>query len=63
MRIDIISAVPELLASPFSHSILKGLRKGLLFVKVHDLRPYGLGKNRQIDDYQYGGGSGYGHDV
>ena len=30
----------------------------MLFVKVHDLRPYGLGKNRQIDDYQYGGGAG-----
>ena len=59
MRIDIISAVPELLASPFSHSILKRAEeRGLLFVKVHDLRPYGLGKNRQIDDYQYGGGAG-----
>ncbi|MFN8318284.1 MAG: tRNA (guanosine(37)-N1)-methyltransferase TrmD [Saprospiraceae bacterium] len=59
MRIDIISAVPELLASPFSHSILKRAEeRGLLFVKVHDLRPYGVGKNRQIDDYQYGGGAG-----
>lgn len=59
MRIDIISAVPELLASPFSHSILKRAEeRGLLFVKVHDLRSYGLGKNRQIDDYQYGGGAG-----
>lgn len=59
MRIDIISAVPELLTSPFSHSILKRAEeRGLLFVKVHDLRPYGVGKNRQIDDYQYGGGAG-----
>lgn len=59
MRIDIISAVPELLASPFSHSILKRAEeRGLLFVKVHDLRDYGIGKNRQIDDYQYGGGAG-----
>ncbi len=59
MRIDIISAVPELLASPFSHSILKRAEeRGLLFVEVHDLRSYGLGKKRQIDDYQYGGGAG-----
>lgn len=59
MRIDIISAVPELLESPFKHSILKrGAEKGLLQVVVHDLRVYGLGKHRQIDDYQYGGGAG-----
>lgn len=59
MRIDILSAVPELLSSPFSHSIMKRASdKGLLEVVVHDLRLYGLGKNRQIDDYQYGGGAG-----
>ena len=59
MRIDILSAVPELLSSPFSHSIMKrAAERGLLKVIVHDLRAYGLGKNRQIDDYQYGGGAG-----
>ncbi len=59
MRIDILSAVPELLSSPFSHSIMKRASdRGLLEVVVHDLRNYGLGKNRQIDDYQYGGGAG-----
>lgn len=59
MRIDILSAVPELLSSPFSHSIMKrAADRGLLEVVVHDLRNYGLGKNRQIDDYQYGGGAG-----
>lgn len=59
MRIDILSAVPELLSSPFSHSIMKrASERGLLEVVVHDLRLYGLGKNRQIDDYQYGGGAG-----
>lgn len=59
MRIDILSAVPELLSSPFSHSIMKrAAERGLLEVIVHDLRVYGLGKNRQIDDYQYGGGAG-----
>ena len=59
MRIDIISAVPALLESPFQHSILKrASRKGHLEVHVHDLREYGLGKHKQIDDYQYGGGAG-----
>jgi tRNA (guanine37-N1)-methyltransferase len=59
MRIDIISVLPELLESPFQHSILKrAQQKGLLEVRVHDLRPYGLGKHQQVDDYPYGGGAG-----
>lgn len=59
MRIDIISIVPQLLESPFQHSILKRAReKGLLEVHVCDLRNFGLGKNKQVDDYQYGGGAG-----
>jgi tRNA (guanine37-N1)-methyltransferase len=57
MHIDIISIVPNLLVSPFSHSIMKRAEdKGHLFVKVHDLRPYGLGVSKQVDDYQYGSG-------
>lgn len=59
MHIDIISIVPQLLESPFQHSIMKrAFEKGLLEVDVVDLRPYGLGKYKQIDDYQYGGGAG-----
>ena len=59
MRIDIISAVPGLLESPLSHSILKRARdRELLSVNVIDLRAYGLGNYKQIDDYQYGGGAG-----
>ena len=59
MKIDIISAVPELLESPFSHSIMKRAAEKLLFeVQVHDLRKYGTGKHNRIDDYQYGGGAG-----
>ncbi len=59
MRIDIISVLPELLVSPFEHSIMKrAQQKGLLEVVVHNLRDYGLGKHRQVDDYQYGGGAG-----
>ncbi|RMF22967.1 MAG: tRNA (guanosine(37)-N1)-methyltransferase TrmD [Bacteroidetes bacterium] len=59
MRIDIITVLPELLESPFRHSILKRAQeKGLLQVVLHDLRQYGLGKHRQVDDYQFGGGAG-----
>lgn len=59
MRIDIISVVPELLDSPFQHSILKRAQeRGLLEVQVHNLRGYGLGRHKQIDDYQFGGGAG-----
>ena len=59
MRIDIISAVPELLDSPLNHSILKrAQQKDILEVQVHNLREYGLGPHKQIDDYQYGGGAG-----
>lgn len=59
MRFDIISAVPELLDSPFAHSILqRAVNRELLEVHVHDLRKFGLGKHLQIDDYQYGGGAG-----
>ena len=59
MRIDIISVVPALLESPFSHSILKRAEtKGLLQVSVINLRDYGINKQNQVDDYQYGGGAG-----
>lgn len=59
MRIDIISATPDLLKSPFEHSMLKRAHdKGLASIYVHDLRNYGLGNYRQIDDYQFGGGAG-----
>lgn len=59
MRIDIITLLPELLTSPFQHSILKRAQdKGLLEVHVHDLREYGIGKHRQLDDYPFGGGAG-----
>ncbi len=59
MHIDIISCVPALLESPFSHSILQRAQdKGLVTVRVHDLRDYAAGKQRQIDDYAFGGGAG-----
>ncbi|MDR3680841.1 MAG: tRNA (guanosine(37)-N1)-methyltransferase TrmD [Flavipsychrobacter sp.] len=59
MRIDIITVVPELLDSPFSHSIMKRAQnKGLLDVHTHNLRHYTPYKQAQVDDYQFGGGAG-----
>ncbi|QOR76420.1 MAG: tRNA (guanosine(37)-N1)-methyltransferase TrmD [Thermoflavifilum sp.] len=59
MRIDILSAVPQLLESPFSHSILKRAQdRGLLQIQVHNLRDYTPYAHKQIDDYPYGGGAG-----
>jgi tRNA (guanine37-N1)-methyltransferase len=59
MRIDILSAIPELLESPLNHSIMKrAQQKGLLEVVVHNLRDYSTLKHKQIDDYQFGGGAG-----
>ena len=59
MRIDIISIAPNLLESPFNHSIIKRAKdKGLAEIIIHDLRIYGLGNYKQIDDTQYGGGAG-----
>lgn len=59
LQIDIISVLPELLESPLSHSILgRAQKKGLLSVNVINLREYGIGKHKQVDDYAYGGGAG-----
>lgn len=59
MRIDIITALPDLVAGPLQHSILqRAQQKGLIAIVVHDLRDFAEGKHRQIDDYPFGGGSG-----
>ena len=59
LQIDILTVLPELLESPFSHSILKRAKeKGLLEIKVHHLRKWAINEYGQIDDYQYGGGAG-----
>ena len=59
MRIDILTVVPALLDGPFSHSILKRAQeRGLAEVHVHNIRDYSLQKQKQVDDYQYGGGAG-----
>ena len=59
MKIDILTVLPELLESPFSHSIVKRARdKGLLEIRVHQLRQWAVNEYGQVDDYQYGGGAG-----
>jgi len=59
MRFDIISAVPELLLSPFQHSILKRAQeKNKVSIFIHNLRDFSIGNYKQIDDYAYGGGAG-----
>ena len=59
MRIDIITVSPELIKSPFEHSIIKrGINKGLVEVHFHNLRDYAINKYGKIDDAQFGGGAG-----
>jgi len=59
MRIDIISAVPELLDSPLNYSIVKRAReKGLVEIHVHNLRDYTTDKHRRVDDYAFGFSAG-----
>ena len=59
MRIDILTVVPELLESPLAHSIVgRAIRKGLVDIRVHNLRKYGIGPRKNVDDYSYGGDAG-----
>ncbi len=59
MRFDIITVLPDLLTSPFAHSILqRAQKKGLAEIVVHNLRDYASNKQKSVDDYPYGGGSG-----
>lgn len=59
MRIDILTVVPELLGSPLSHSIVgRAVKKGLVEINVHNLRKYGIGSRKNVDDYSYGGDAG-----
>ena len=59
MRIDIISAVPELLSGPFNSSIIKnGIDKKIVDIFIHNLRDYSNDKYKSVDDYQFGGGAG-----
>ncbi len=59
MRIDIITLHPGLLESPFQHSIVKrAIEKNLAEINIVNLRNYGLGSYKQVDDAPFGGGAG-----
>ena len=59
MTIEILTVLPELLTSPFEHSMMKRAQeKGLLTIKLHTLRKWAINKHGQVDDYQFGGGAG-----
>ncbi|MBK8497295.1 MAG: tRNA (guanosine(37)-N1)-methyltransferase TrmD [Flavobacteriales bacterium] len=59
MRIDILTVLPELFSSWFGESILERAQsKGLVEIKVHDLRQWSPDKHRKVDDYPFGGGAG-----
>jgi len=59
MRIDILSAVPELLESPLNHSIIQRAKnKGIVEIQIHNIRDYTLNKHRKIDDYAFGFSAG-----
>lgn len=59
MRIDIITLAPDLLKSPFEHSMMKrAIDKGLAEIHFHNLRDYGIGSYKKLDDTQFGGGAG-----
>jgi tRNA (guanine37-N1)-methyltransferase len=59
MRIDIITALPDIVRGPLEQSIIRrAVEKGLVDVRVHDLRAFATDKHRQVDDYPFGGGAG-----
>lgn len=59
MRIDIISALPSIFNGIFNTSILhRGIKAGIVTIKIHDLRSFSNHKQNKIDDYSYGGGAG-----
>jgi len=59
MIIEIVTALPGIVAGPLEHSIIRRAKKaGLVEIRIHDIRDYAVGKQNQIDDYPYGGGAG-----
>src|SRR3954470_3079211 len=59
MRVDILTVVPDLLESPFSHSILKRAKeKGVAEIHLHNIRDFATNKYKSVDDYAFGGGAG-----
>ncbi len=59
MRLDILTVLPDILVSPFSHSILKRAQdKGLVEIHIHNIRDFTTNKHKTVDDAPFGGGAG-----
>jgi len=59
MHIDILTILPELIDSPLKHSIIQRAKeKGIVEICLHNIRDYSLNKQKQVDDYAFGGGAG-----
>ena len=59
LRIDVVTLFPELFDAPLGASVIgRGVERGILAFRIHDLREHGLGRHRAVDDYPYGGGAG-----
>ena len=59
LRLDVVTIFPELFPGPLGASIPgRALERGLAELHAHDLREWGLGRHRSVDDYPYGGGAG-----
>ncbi|HYB92450.1 MAG TPA: tRNA (guanosine(37)-N1)-methyltransferase TrmD [Candidatus Binataceae bacterium] len=59
MNFHVITLFPEMFDSPFKCGVIgRAIEQGIIALKVHALRPFGLGNYRQVDDAPYGGGSG-----
>lgn len=59
MRIDILTLFPNMFSGPFAESIVKrAMDRNLISIIIHNLRDWGSGKHRVVDDYPFGGGTG-----
>lgn len=59
MKIDIVTALPDIISEPLRQSIIRRASdKGVIDIRVHDLRQYATDRHKQVDDYPFGGGAG-----
>jgi tRNA (guanine37-N1)-methyltransferase len=59
LEIDVLTLFPPMVEGPLRESIPARIQEqGLAAIRVHDLRTWGLGRHRTVDDYTYGGGAG-----
>ena len=60
MEFHIITLFPEMFESPFRGGMVgRAIEQGIVVVKPHALRPFGLGNYKQVDDQPYGGEAGW----